>query len=433
MSRDRPAVRCRDVSKAYRSTAGHVSVLEAVSFDAPPGAVTAVVGPSGAGKSTLLRLLAAMDVADRGSVEILDRDLTSATARGLRFVRRDVVTFLDQRGAANLVPHLTLAQQLAGTTDAAIALGLGNRLHARVSQLSGGEQARAGLVAGVARRTPVLVLDEPTAELDDQSAAALLELLRTEAHRGRTVVVATHDPQLARAAAVTVDLARHVVAPASPAWHRAGTPGPVVLAVRDLTRRYGDRTVVKGASLDLRAGELGVLLGRSGSGKSTLLMAIAGWLRPHSGTVSIAEVAQRAPSWTELSYLAQRFALMPELSVADNVTLPERLRRGSVGTTHATLVESLGLAGLGARFPAQISVGQQQRTALARALTPIPRVVIADEPTSHQDARSARLVWAALHAACGDGAACLVATNDAAAAAHGDRVWTISDGRLRPA
>jgi putative ABC transport system ATP-binding protein len=199
-----------------------------------------------------------------------------------------------------------------------------------------------------------------------------------------------------------------------------------------LTRRYDDRVVVDEASLDLRAGELGVLLGRSGSGKSTLLMAITGWLEPDAGTVELAGAPARRPGWHELSYLAQRFALLPELTVADNVTLPERLARRSPTTTQPPLLESLGLAELADRPSAAISVGQQQRTALARALTTQPRAVVADEPTSHQDAASAELVWSALRAACDRGAACLVATNDESAAAYGDRVWAIAEGRVRP-
>jgi len=425
------AIHCDAVFKTYPAPGGRVGALEDVSADIPAGSITAVVGPSGAGKSTLLRLLAGLDVADRGSIDVLGHELATATARRLRAVRRDVVAFVDQRGAANLVPHLTLAQQLGGAGDAAVALGLGGRLGARASQLSGGEQARGGLAVGVERRTPVLAIDEPTAELDRASATALVELLEGEAQKGRTIVVATHDRRLTDAAAAVIDLSPHVSVPPPKLVGRAASRGEVLLTVRDLTRRYDDRAVVDGASLELHAGELGVLLGTSGSGKSTLLMAIAGWIEPDRGTVEIAGAASRAPSWQELSYLAQRFALLPELTVADNVTLPDRLAHRLPGTKQPPLLESLGLAELADRPSAAISVGQQQRTALARALTQLPRVVVADEPTSHQDAGSAELVWSALRAACDCGAACLVATNDESARAYGDRVWTITDGRVR--
>ena len=427
-----PAVRCREVFKTYPAPGGRVGALEDISADIPAGSITAVVGPSGAGKSTLLRLLAGVDVADRGSIEVLGHELGTATARRLRAVRRNVVAFIDQRGAANLVPHLTLAQQLGGAGDAAVALGLGGRLGAHASQLSGGEQARGGLAVGLGRRTPVLAIDEPTAELDRASATALVELLQAEAQTGRTIVAATHDRRLVDAAAAVIDLSTHVSVPPTLVRPPASR-GDVLLAVRDLIRRYDGRAVVDRASFELRAGEIGILLGTSGSGKSTLLMTIAGWIEPDEGTVEIAGTASRAPSWHELSYLAQRFALLPELTVADNVTLPDRLDHRRSRANQPPLLESLGLVELADRPSAAISVGQQQRTALARALTSLPRVVVADEPTSHQDAASAELVWSALRAACDRGAACLVATNDESARSYGDRGWTISEGRVRPA
>jgi putative ABC transport system ATP-binding protein len=424
------AIRCREVVKTYPTPGGRVGVLENVSAAIPAASITAVVGPSGAGKSTLLRLLAGLDLPDRGSIDVLGRELTTVTARGLRSVRRDVVAFVDQRGAANLVPQLTLAEQLGGADAAAVALGLGGRLGARAAQLSGGEQARGGLAVGVGRRTPVLAIDEPTAELDRASASTLVDLLESEARSGRTIVVATHDPRLVDAAAVVIDLSPHVSAPAPKPARPPGRRGEVVLAVRDVTRHYEGRAVLDGVSLELRAGELGVLLGTSGSGKSTLLMAIAGWIRPDRGTVEIAGASTRDPSWDELSYLAQRFALLPELTVVDNVTLPERLARRPSVAKRPPLLESLGLAELADRPSAAISVGQQQRTALARALTTLPHVVVADEPTSHQDAASAELVWSALRAACERGAACLVATNDESTRAYGDCHWAIADGRV---
>ncbi|MGN6799904.1 MAG: ABC transporter ATP-binding protein, partial [Gaiellaceae bacterium] len=179
------------------------------------------------------------------------------------------------------------------------------------------------------------------------------------------------------------------------------------------------------ASLAVRGGELAVLLGRSGSGKSTLLLAAGGWLRPDAGTVDLP-----GPRWHETAHLAQRFGLLPELSVAENVGLPLRLRGSSDDARVADVLSRLGLTELADRLPGETSIGQQQRTALARALVDRPAALLADEPTSHQDAGSAALVWRALDAACAEGTACLVATHDEAASAHADRVWRIEDGRV---
>jgi putative ABC transport system ATP-binding protein len=134
--------------------------------------------------------------------------------------------------------------------------------------------------------------------------------------------------------------------------------------------------------------------------------------------------------WHETAHLAQRFGLLPELSVAENVGLPLRLRGASDDTRVSEVLEQLLLAELAGRLPGETSIGQQQRTALARAVVDRPAALLADEPTSHQDARSAALVWQALDAACAEGTACLVATHDEAASTHADRVWRIEDGRV---
>jgi putative ABC transport system ATP-binding protein len=202
-----------------------------------------------------------------------------------------------------------------------------------------------------------------------------------------------------------------------------------VVTARGLVRTFGEgraaRRVLDGAGVDVEAGEIVAVLGRSGSGKSTLLMAAGDWLKPDAGTV-------RTPGarWHETAHLAQRFGLLPELSVAENVGLPLRLRSASDDARVADVLVRLGLSDLGDRLPGETSIGQQQRTALARALVDRPKALLADEPTSHQDAGSAALVWTALDAACAEGTACLIATHDEAAALHADRVWRIEDGRI---
>jgi putative ABC transport system ATP-binding protein len=133
-----------------------------------------------------------------------------------------------------------------------------------------------------------------------------------------------------------------------------------------------------------------------------------------------------------VAYVAQRFGLLRELSVGENIALPLRLGGGRHAVPDEALAEALGLDELLARDPLETSLGQQQRIAVARALAVRPSVLLADEPTSHQDARSADQVWAALRSACTAGTACLGATHDERLAARADRVWLIEDGRVRP-
>jgi putative ABC transport system ATP-binding protein len=185
---------------------------------------------------------------------------------------------------------------------------------------------------------------------------------------------------------------------------------------------------VHDVSLALDPGELGVVLGRSGSGKSTLLMMLGAWVLPDSGVVRSA-----GSHWSEVAYVPQRFGLIPELTLRENVELPLRLDGGSHDSDVAALLRDLELAEHADRYPHETSTGQQQRAAVARAVAVSPRVLLADEPTSHQDDANAARVWAVLRdAALTRDVACLCATHDAAAAAYCDRVWRIAEGRLRP-
>ena len=414
-----------DVRRSYRSAAGSVEAIHAVDGAFRAGAIGALVGPSGSGKSTLLRILGGIDAADSGELTVGGVDVRRLRGAELRRFRRETVAYLAQRPAANLVPQLTLREQLgAGDVQRAERLGLAHRLDAVASGLSGGEQARAALAVGLSRETPVILLDEPTAELDRQAASLVVSELNAAAAQGRTVVVATHDAELVELAGTRLELTLPALAVSHEPHVREARSEPVVVLER-LTKSYAGVAVVDGASLDVRAGELAVLLGRSGSGKSTLLMAAGDWLKPDSGVV-------RTPGerWHETAHLAQRFGLLPELSVAENVGLPLRLRGSTDSTRVDEVLAQLALVELRDRLPGETSIGQQQRTALARALVDWPEALLADEPTSHQDAGSAALVWHALDAACAEGTACLVATHDEAAASHADRVWRIEDGRI---
>jgi putative ABC transport system ATP-binding protein len=423
-----PSVVFGRVTRTYRSPTGSVEALHAVDAEFRRGTIGALVGPSGSGKSTLLRILGGLDAADGGDVVVEGVDVRALTGASLRRYRRGTVAFLAQRAASNLVPHLTLREQLGhGGTELAGRLGLRPRLDAVASCLSGGEQARAAVAAGLSRGTPVVLLDEPTAELDRAAAELVIEALRAAADAGRTIVVATHDDDLVSLADTRVELSSPLAADAAHERRRRGGNDPVV-SVDGLTKRYAGTAVVDRASLDVRRGELAVLLGRSGSGKSTLLMVAGGWLDPDGGTVVLP-----GARWHESAYLAQRFGLIPELSVAENVGLPLRLAGAADDDRVAEVLARLGLGELGGRLPAETSVGQQQRTALARCLVAEPVALLADEPTSHQDAGSAALVWRALDHACAAGTACLVATHDEAAAAQADRVWRIEDGRVSSA
>jgi putative ABC transport system ATP-binding protein len=429
---EQPLIVCRAVSHVYRSKGGSVEALHGVDFAMQRGAVAALVGPSGSGKSTLLRLLAGLDVPRAGTIMVDGRELTTLPRRDLRRHRRETVSYIAQPPAANLIQHLTLREQLRDPADLPLVreLGIEQRLDATPEELAGGEQARAALAVGLSRRAPLVLIDEPTAELDRRTAERVIDVLGAVCARGRSVVVATHDPDLLAIATTTLQLGTAKPrAAVRPTLQRARSPA--VVAADGVTKRYGGAPVIEGISLRLAAGELGVVLGRSGSGKSTLMMVLGGWIPADAGSVRVPGTeAGDLPRWSCTSYVAQRFALLAELSVAENVELPLRLAGGSDSDRVTSLLELLDLSAVAHHYPGQTSIGQQQRTALARALVTAPAAVLADEPTSHQDVRSADRVWTALADASTAGTACLVATHDDAAAERADRLWRLTDGRL---
>jgi len=213
-----------------------------------------------------------------------------------------------------------------------------------------------------------------------------------------------------------------------------------LLEARGLDKTYarGAERVhaLRGVDLALYPGELVALVGPSGSGKSSLLGLLAGWEPSDAGELTWAPggAAGGAPGWSELATVPQALGLLEDLTVRENVALPVRLglgrRRAAEGRTEE-LLGLFGLAELADRSPSETSLGQQQRAAVARALVLTPQLVLADEPSAHQDAAWVHDVFAALRQVVHDrGAACLVATHDPDALKFADRVLNLADGQL---
>jgi lipoprotein-releasing system ATP-binding protein len=221
-----------------------------------------------------------------------------------------------------------------------------------------------------------------------------------------------------------------------------------VLVVRGLKRTYvtGERTleVLKGADLEVRAGELVGLIGPSGSGKSSLLHAAGLLEHPTAGTITIdgencSELGDRARTrirLKEIGFVYQFHHLLPELSALDNVALPLMIAgrpRREAEARARTLLTDLGLAERLTHPPAKLSGGEQQRVAVARALANRPRLLLCDEPTGNLDPLTSRAVFQSLHdLARHEGVAALVATHNLELTAFMDRVLALKDGRLEP-
>jgi putative ABC transport system ATP-binding protein len=451
------AARCENVGKVYRTPAARVEALRGVTASFPSGALTAVIGPSGSGKSSLLRLLAGLDQPTRGEVWIGGSRLGGIGPGGRRRLRRGTVGYLFQRPSDNFVPWLSLAQHLRsfGMTAEPEAealleeLGIGARRDRFPAELSGGEQQRGALAQLLAGSARIILADEPTAELDAASARDVVGRMRARVEAGTPFVVATHDPDVIRQADTVIELehgrlrdrrSRSWSTPPRPRPRSARTVSaagePAVAELVDVTKTYpsGGEIVraVRDASCILRAGEVVGLIGRSGSGKTTLLTLLAGWDRPDSGRVVVGGNDPARSSWGEVGVVPQRLGLLEELSIRDNVALPARFA-GALEAHRARvdeLLEQLDLREVADRFPAEVSVGEQQRAAVARAVLLIPTLLLADEPSGHQDAINRERVFAALREVAHHGTCCLVATHDDRAAGRVDRVLPMADGTL---
>jgi putative ABC transport system ATP-binding protein len=208
------------------------------------------------------------------------------------------------------------------------------------------------------------------------------------------------------------------------------------------TFRRGPEEVhaLREVDLWLGTGEVVALLGPSGSGKSTLLNILAGWEQPDSGEVLWRAGGTQAPiadrPWSDVAILPQTLGLFEELSIRENIELPLRLRpslaegRGEAAARVDGFLGLLGLDQLAERLPAEVSIGEQQRAALARALVVSPRLLLADEPTGHQDESWAKVVFKTLGLVARKGTTCLIATHNQEAIAIADRVLSIRDGSV---
>ncbi|MGC9670661.1 ABC transporter ATP-binding protein [Planosporangium sp. 12N6] len=218
-------------------------------------------------------------------------------------------------------------------------------------------------------------------------------------------------------------------------------PDGAVVAVEGLIRRFrrGRETVtaLDDVTLALYPGELTAVAGPSGSGKTTLLSVLAGLDSPDGGRISTGPplppgVPPDGLGWRHLAFVPQSLALLDELTVYENVDLPARLDPAATPADWSTgeILDRLEIAALAVRYPSLISGGEQQRTALGRALRLRPPLLLADEPTGHQDRGRVELVLDVLRRHAYGGHAVLISTHDEAVIATADRVVMMADGRV---
>jgi len=218
-----------------------------------------------------------------------------------------------------------------------------------------------------------------------------------------------------------------------------------ILEARALRKAFGHTEALRGATLAVDAGEIVAVTGPSGSGKSTLLLCLAGILRPQSGEVwrggerldQLSETERTLLRRREFGIVLQFGQLVPELTGVQNVALPlllDRHERRAADTIARGWLERLGAEGVAAALPGEMSGGEMQRVAVARALVTGPRVVYADEPTGSLDTVGGEQVLGALVKAVREaGATMVMVTHDNRVAASADREIVLRDGTVESA
>jgi energy-coupling factor transporter ATP-binding protein EcfA2 len=506
--------------------------LNDISLDLPEGELILLIGPSGAGKSTLLRCLNGLvphfsGGALRGNVRVKGLDPVVATPRVLsrhvgfvfqdpeaQFVTdrvEDEIAFALENAA---MPPQAMRVRVEETLELLDLTPLRDR---PLKQLSGGERQRVAIAAALALRPSILVLDEPTSQLDPKSAEDVLNsLVRLNHDLGLTVILAEHrlervlpyvdsiiylpddgSPVIfddARTVMQQVDLAPPLVrvskslgwqplpltikeglrfsrtwlaeqrqAIDAPPRHRRhiAYAGASFLQARQVKVRYGGQEVLGGVDLDVRSGEIVVLMGRNGAGKTTLLRSLVGLVRPQSGEIRVDGKPNRgrdvADICRQVGYLPQDpNTLLFAESVGEELAVTLRnhgmeiggLGDGQTGAnlqspnlqssssqspnlSIAALLKRLNLLDKVDAYPRDLSVGERQRVALAAVTVTRPGALLLDEPTRGLDYAAKRELERLLHGWRDDGMAILVVTHDVElAAAIADRVILMSQGEI---
>ncbi|MEO8899313.1 MAG: ATP-binding cassette domain-containing protein [Candidatus Dormibacter sp.] len=453
---------------------GGVHAVAGVDVELEPGEVVAVVGPNGSGKSTLIDVLTGMVVADRGLISVNSHPLRRVTAsavarRGVRrtFQNGRLIETLSAIDNVRLGLHMDRGGGRLGwgrSTRARSAVALHHLeidqlTDTVVSELSRGERRRVELARALVGHPAALILDEPTAGLPRPDAARLTGLLRTVAEAGVGVLMIEHDIDMVRSCAdgVIVMVDGRICARGSPAIlddaavrlvlgqaitaaaRAAMTPaGPALLSAEGLWVRRGREDILRGVSIDLHAGEVVAMLGANGSGKTTLLAALSGLLAAQRGRTAFE--GRDTTGWTAarlarsgVIHLPQNRHLFASMTVVDNLLVSDAaMEGGREPVPMAEIFERLPEIGRRRSVPVnRLSGGEQQLVTLARGLRTRPRVILADEPTAALAPGTRRRVLSWLRELADDGAAVLVAEQNAAEAmAIADRSTTMRGGAV---
>jgi energy-coupling factor transport system ATP-binding protein len=475
-------------------------VLDDVHLEIPPGTLTLVTGASGSGKSTLLRCINGLvphfsGGTISGQIRVFDSD---PIRQGVE-VLANIVGFVFQEPEAQFVfdiveDEIAFSLENMGVSRADMDLRIGEvlqQLHLqdlrcrKINQISGGEQQKVAIASALVTHPKVLILDEPTSQLDPVAADEVLQLvLELRSQLNLTVLISEHRLErllpyvdlminLTSSHTVTYGLPQNVLPtmdqvppiieiaqkldisplPLAPEAFPNLPPGKfpsvrgqrqqtlnvepkTLLSIQQLSTSFGDQQILKDITLDIHKAEILVMMGPNGAGKTTLLRSILQMI-PSSGRIVYGDVHLENMSFPEIiqhvAYLPQNpNDLLFAESIIDELKITLKNHKQDFETVNFhKFLEHFGLAEKGDRYPRDLSVGERQRTALAAITVHDPEIIFLDEPTRGLDYVAKRSLSDLFHLLRKQGKAILLVTHDVEFAAYlADRVVILENGKI---
>lgn len=453
-------IELRNASFRYSGANRYAIANASVKFAS--GEFALLAGATGSGKSTLLRLFNGLAPHFTGGVfegEVLvdGRDMT----RRMPHDFAHLVGYVAQLAEASFVADTPREELAFGMEQLGVSVSVMTDRIARISRalqleevldqplgtLSGGFQQRVAVAASLVAGQQVLLLDEPTSELDDAAASSLVQLLQSLAHRtGVTVIVAEHRldrllPLVDSLTVVTDDgavtktderqefevtMVAHGLTPLTSERQQRVTPkSRLLLTAKDLGVEFDGKPVLSGVSLSLTAGTITGVYGSNGSGKSSLLWALQGHLKSSGEVYLFTDAAPRSPGAMKPRELLAWLAMVPQSasdllilhSVSEELAESDAFANSTSGSSHKRLIELAGDLPLDVH-PRDLSSGQQLALALTLQLNKGASVILLDEPTRGLDYRAREVLRQQLEALASAGHAILLASHDSEFIAH---------------